>query len=114
MLKMKLQYAGHQMPRANTLKKTLMLRKIEGRRRSERQRLRWLDGVTYSMDMGLSKLRETVKGREAWSAAVHVVAKSQTRLSDRTKTTSLVVGKTVGSYGSVFYEYSLKYRSKTC
>ena len=66
------------------------------------------------MDTSLSKLQEIVKDREAWRTAVHEVAKSQTRLSDRTKTTSLVVGKTVGSYGSVFYEYSLKYRSKTC
>ena len=67
---MKLQYSGHQMPRANSLKKTLMLRKIEGRRRSERQRLRWLDGIIDSMDVSLSKFRETVKGRDVWCAAV--------------------------------------------
>ena len=70
MLKMKLQYSGHQMPRANSLKKTLMLRKIEGRRRSKRQRLRWSDGIIDSMDVSLSKFRETVKGRDVWGAAV--------------------------------------------
>ena len=93
MLKLRLQYFGHLMQRADSLEKTLMLGKIEGRRRRGRQRMRWLDVMTDSMDLNLSKLQEMVKDRETWRAAVHGVKKSWTWLSDWTVTTKLSPGQ---------------------
>ena len=91
MLKLKFQYLGHQLQRADSLEKSLMVGKIEGRRRREWQRMRWLDGIPDSIDVNFSRLQEIMKDRGAWHAAVHWVAKTGTRLSNRTTKTSLVV-----------------------